>query len=177
MNSEVKSKSSPPYLLGLLGFIPVIGALVGLALILYGAIKYRNKWLVIIGIGCITVTVFVYTALFLYFKFGEIPKQQFLDIAKMQMTSLVKDIEFYKLQHGTYPNNLEELRKENKYALIYDASSGFGAESVLFNYEQIENHYILFSSGHDKLPNTPDDIYPDIPVSDTSKIGLIIRQH
>ena len=65
-NQERKAEnhSSPPYLLGLLGFIPMIGFFVGMGLTLYGYFKYKNNKLIIIGIACMMFTVAVYSSLY-----------------------------------------------------------------------------------------------------------------
>jgi hypothetical protein len=49
MQSEAAKKSKPPYLLGLVCIIPLVGAFVGFGLLLYGLIHYKDKWLSIIG--------------------------------------------------------------------------------------------------------------------------------
>ena len=50
LSDILKEVSKPPYLLGLLGFIPLVGFFVGIGLTLYGLIKYKNRKLVIIGV-------------------------------------------------------------------------------------------------------------------------------
>src|SRR5882762_4979457 len=102
-NTTSVQKSKPPYLLGLLCLIPLVGAFVGLGLLLYGVIKYKDKWLSIIGAFGIVFTVVVYSLLFYETKHATIFKQGFQDISQMQLNSLVKYVEFYKLQHGQYP--------------------------------------------------------------------------
>ena len=61
LSDILKEVSKPPYLLGLLGFIPLVGFFVGIGLTLYGLIKYKNRKLVIIGVFCMLFTVFVYS--------------------------------------------------------------------------------------------------------------------
>jgi len=55
--TTIRTKSKPPYLLGLLCIIPLVGAFIGLGLLLYGLIKYKDKWLSIIGAAGILWTV------------------------------------------------------------------------------------------------------------------------
>jgi hypothetical protein len=71
------TKSKPPYLLGLLCLIPLVGAFVGLGLLLYGLIKYKDKWLSIIGAAGILLTVLVYGSLFYAMKNAPIFKKGF----------------------------------------------------------------------------------------------------
>jgi hypothetical protein len=42
-----------------------------------------------------------------------------------------------------------------------------------FNYERVGDKYRLFSSGEDGIPNTEDDLFPQVTITDSSKIGLI----
>ncbi len=44
---------------------------------------------------------------------------------------------------------------------------------VFYNYEKIGDKYSLFSSGQDGIPNTKDDLFPQVTITDSSKIGLI----
>src|SRR5205809_6843783 len=113
-----QTKPKPPYLLGLLCLIPLIGGFVGLGLLLYGLIKYKDKWLTIIGAFGILWTIIIYSSLFYGMKHASIFKQGFGDISQMQLNSLVKNIEFYKLQHGQYPDSLEQLLNDDKLAPI-----------------------------------------------------------
>jgi hypothetical protein len=173
-NSTYPQKSNPPYLLGLLCLIPLVGAFVGLGLLLYGIIKYKDKWLSLIGAFGILFTVALYSGLFYYMKYGDLSKQGFASISQMQLNSLVRNIEFYKLQHGQYPDSLKQLRKEDPFVPIDDAIQTVqGRGYSEYNYKRFGEKYILFSSGQDGIPNTKDDLYPKIAIADSSKIGLI----
>lgn len=172
--TSLPTKSKPPYLLGLLCLIPLVGAFVGLGLLLYGIIKYKDKWLSIIGAAGILITVFVYGSLFYAMKNANIFKTGFADISQMQLNSLTKNIEFYKLQHGQYPDSLQQLLQDDKLAPITDAIQlNQQRQNSYYNYEKLGEKYRLFSSGQDGIPNTKDDFLPQIEVSDSTKIGLI----
>jgi hypothetical protein len=172
--ATLQTKPKPPYLLGLLCIIPLIGAFVGLGLLLYGLIKYKDKWLTIIGVSGIVWTIIIYSTLFYSMKHASIFKQGFADISQMQLNSLIKNIEFYKLQHGQYPDSLEQLLDDDKLAPITDAIQlNQQRQNDKYNYEKIGDKYLLFSSGQDGIPNTKDDLFPQVAVSDSSKIGLI----
>jgi hypothetical protein len=82
----------------------LVGTFVGLGLLLYGLIKYKDKWLSIIGAIGILFTVLVYGSLFYDMKNASIFKKGFVDISEMQLNSLAKNIEFYKL-HPTLCSN------------------------------------------------------------------------
>lgn len=174
MQNETVRQSKPPYLLGLLCLIPLIGAFVGLGLLLYGLIKYKDKWLSIIGAAGIIWTIIVYSTLFYAGKHAAVFQQGFENISQMQLNGLVKNIEFYKLQHGQYPDNLKQLLEDDKLAPINDAAQGMNSKGeTYYNYEKIGDKYALFSSGQDGIPNTKDDLFPQIAIADSSKIGLI----
>lgn len=85
-----------------------------------------------------------------------------------------KNIEFYKIQHGKYPDSLPQLLKDDEFAPIYDRTraSRLGSKLPLFNYEKVGDKYVLFSSGPDGVPNTKDDLHPTLAL-DSSKVGLI----
>lgn len=167
-------RSKPPYLLGLLCLIPLLGAFVGLAILLYAIIKYKDKWFGMIGAFGILFTVFIYGSLFYYMKNGDLSKKGFQEISQMQLNSLIKNIEFYKMQHGQYPDSLGQLLADDKLAPINDAiqSVQFRSNSN-YNYQRIGDKYTVFSSGQDGIPNTKDDLYPKVIISDSSKIGFV----
>ena len=172
----IAAKSKPPYLLGLLCLIPLVGAFVGLALLLYGLIRYKDKWLSIIGAAGIVWTIVVYSSLFYFGTHSSIARNGFASISQMQLNNLVKNIEFYKLEYGEYPDNLKQLLKDDKLAPINDPAQGMQIKQVsYFNYEKAGNKYTVFSSGQDGIPNTADDLYPKVNITDSSKIGLVIK--
>ena len=166
-----KEMNKPSYLLGLLGFIPLVGFFVGIGLTLYGLIKYKDKKLVIIGVFCMLFTVFVYS--FMIFgldKFSKV-KESWAELSQHQINELVKDVEYYKLQNGKYPESLNQLSNVN----IQDPVKGLNArEKDVFIYKNLGDKYLLFSVGLDGKPNTKDDIYPK--VKSNSNIGWIKTQ-
>ena len=91
----------------------------------------------------------------------------------MQLNSLVKNIEFYKLQNGVYPDSLKQLLIDDKVAPIHDPIAGMKSKrDNYFNYRKVNDNYTLFSSGPDGIPNTKDDLYPIIIINDSSRIGF-----
>ena len=140
------TKSKPPYLLGLLCLIPLVGAFVGLGLLLYGIIKYKDKWLSIIGAAGILWTFISYSALFYVGKHASVFRKGFEEISQMQLNSLVKNVEYYKLIHGQYPDSLKQLLEDDKLAPINDVVQGMRIrENSYYNYEKIGDGYSLFS--------------------------------
>lgn len=165
-------KNKPPYLLGLLCLIPLIGAFIGLGIFLYGIFRYKDKWLALIGVFGILLTVIIYSSLFYYMKNGDLSKKGFEDISQMQLNSLIKNVEFYKLEHGQYPDSLRQLLNNDKLAPINDAIQSVQMRrNNLYIYQNLGNKYLLFSSGQDGIPNTKDYLFPQILIDDSSKIG------
>lgn len=165
-----------PYLLGLLCLLPLIGAFVGVALILYGIFRYKDRLLVIIGSIGLIITVGAYSFLFYNLRYGKASARAFADISQKEINSLIKHIEFYKMQKGTYPDNLEQLRATDEMIIIADpllTRKMDKSMSINFHYQKLGNKYTLFSVGIDGMPNTPDDIYPFILESDKDKFGFI----
>ena len=166
-------KSRPPYLLGLLGLIPLVGFFVGVGLTLYGIFKYKDKILIIIGIACMIFTVAVYSSLYYVGFKSDLGKKGWEQHAQMQLNSLIKDIEFYKLEHGVYPDSLKQLEKENEFVFITDPTqSTQGRKNIYYNYKNIGDKYLLFSSGSDGISNSDDDIFPETQ-SENKNIGWI----
>ncbi len=166
--------SSPPYLVGLLCLIPLVGAFVGIVLIILGLVKYKDKLLTIIGAFGVLFTIGVYSFLFYYMKNGDLSKQGFAQISQMQLNSLIKNIEFYNIENGHYPDNLKDLLQKDNVVSIYDPIQTVQQrENTMYNYEKTGDKYQLFSSGEDGVPKTSDDLFPVVTISDSSRIGYI----
>ncbi len=174
MNIETdKYPPKPPYLLGLLCLIPFLGGLAGITLLVLGIVYYKNVWFSLIGGAGIILGIAAWLIAFSMVWHTSGVKNGFLQLSQMQLNELVKDVEFYKLQHGEYPYSLKQLSTHNAFANITDPSQAFNRHNIYYNYKKIGDKYTLFSSGADGLPNTKDDMYPQIAISDSSKIGLI----
>ncbi|MFD2147799.1 type II secretion system protein GspG [Mucilaginibacter antarcticus] len=98
----------------------------------------------------------------------------FINSNKNSLNSLVKEIEFYKIQNGKYPDNLQQLNLSNQFVNLHDPLLADSKKDT-FNYQLKSKGYTIFSSGIDKIPNTKDDIYPTLSI-DTAKMGLIIKR-
>ena len=162
-------KTTPPYKLGYLGLFPFVGFFVGIGLTLYGIFRYKDLKLTVIGIACILFTVLTYSALFLFGNYSGLGKAK-EQIAQTHLNSLIKDIEYYKNQNGTYPDSLKQLENKNEIVFINDPTqSELGND--YYNYKNLGDNYILFSSGSDQTQNTSDDLYPQI--KNLKKVGWI----
>jgi hypothetical protein len=175
MEFDIITKGSkPPYLLGLLCLTPLIGAFVGLGLLLYGLLKYKDKWLSMIGAAGIIWTIIVYSTFFYAGTHESIFEKGFADISQMQLNSLVKNMEYYESEHGQYPDSLEQLLNADKSAPIKGPIQGLQTkQNSPYNYERVDIKYLLLSSGQDGMPYIKDGLFPQLTITDTSKIGLI----
>jgi len=172
INTPIR-KSKAPYFLGILCLFPLIGAFVGLGLLIYSLAYYKDKWLTIIGAFGILFTIIIYSLFFYAANNLNVFKQSWVQITQMQLNSLVKNIEFYKLQNGVYPDSLKQLLIDDKVAPIHDQIAGMKSKrDNYFNYRKVNDNYTLFSSGPDGIPNTKDDLYPIIIINDSSRIGF-----
>ncbi|RYE51646.1 MAG: hypothetical protein EOP48_17930 [Sphingobacteriales bacterium] len=172
-SAKPTNSSKPPYLLGLLGFIPLVGAFVGVALILYGIFRYKDKWLVLVGVLGILFTFGAYATLTAVGKNIMKPGSMEIAMSKKQLVAVVKSVEFYKLQFGQYPDSLQQMPKD-QFTPIFDfTQSASNGQSIPFYYEKVGDRYWLCSKGLDKILGTEDDLYPLFFMADSSKFGLI----
>ena len=164
-----------PYALGGASFIPLLGVPVGIAAIVIGIIKRKvGGWkLIVLGSLGILLTIGLYGTLFYqgFVKRGGIYDELRGELTKNSLAILVKEIEFYKLNKGSYPESLNDLETDPSkgFVSIYDTSSvKIGMkEPKLFTYEKIdENSYYLSSDGIDGIPGTADDIFPAVDPSE-----------
>lgn len=165
--------------MGWLCLIPLVGGIIGIALILNGIFKYKNIKLTIIGALGLIFTVAIYSSIYFYSR-SDNGRRGFEPFAKSDLNNLMKNIEFYKMQHGVYPDSLKQLKNPKDDFLSIDDPlqvNNSKARNTYYNYQKVGNKYYLFSSGIDGIPNTKDDLYPDVYNVDTSKIGLIIKHH
>ena len=96
------------------------------------------------------VTVIVYSALFYVGFSSDAGKKGWAKIAQFQLNALVKDIEYYKLQNGNYPDSLKQMEKPNIIIYTEDPTQS-ELENSDYNYQKIGEKYILFSSGSDRI--------------------------
>jgi hypothetical protein len=88
--------------------------------------------------------------------FNDMQKQ----FTKEELNTAFKDVEFYKLQHGHYPDSLREVEHFRQRELFYQKTG---------------DKYWLFAVGEDKQPFTADDMYPTMDPADSAKFGLRLR--
>lgn len=167
------------YIVSGLSFIPLIGVFAGLIVILFGAIgKYKNKILIIIGACGILFSIILYSSLF-YFGFkhrGGTFDDLTVQMADHQLTDIVKEIEYYKIQYDVYPDSLNRLDTKNSFVFINDPilqKIDMKNKNPLYYYQVSDSGYYLFSVGFDGKPFTNDDILPKISCNEASRIGIL----
>ncbi len=167
------------YIASGLSFIPLVGIFVGLIVILFGAIgKFKNKILIIIGSCGILFSIILYSSLF-YFGFkhrGGTFDDLTVQMAENQLTNIVKELEYYKIQNDTYPDSLNHLDTENSFIFINDPilqKIDTKNKNPLYYYHVSDSGYYLFSVGFDGEPFTDDDLLPKISCEEADKIGIL----
>src|SRR5471030_1682346 len=111
---ENKSLGRFPFVVGGLSFIPMLGVLFGLVAIVWGLIarKRGGAKLALVGAAGIGFSIVLYGGLF-YFGFvqrGGIYDDLRARMAQNNLNALVQSVEFYKLNHGEYPDSLQILQ-------------------------------------------------------------------
>jgi ABC-type transport system involved in multi-copper enzyme maturation permease subunit len=166
------------YIVSGLSFIPIYGIIFGLIAILFGAIgKYKNKILIIVGSCGILFSIIMFSSLY---YFGVIQRGGTFDrlsvhMAESQLTNIVRELEYHKIQNGRYPDSLKHLGTKNSFVSIYDpilAKIDTKKSIPFYYYELKDSGYYLFSAGFDGTPFTDDDILPKITCEEARKIGI-----
>ena len=172
------------YATGALSFIPMIGIAFAAIAITWGIM--RRAWLLVgLGVGGILCTVALYGTLFYqgFYHRGGAFDQLRAQMAVSMLDSTVRDIEFYKLQHGHYPAALSELNTGKPKT---NMPSGFdptalqrpGSKDQYFFYEldPSGNFYFLRSVGPDGKPFTADDVVPTFSEEERRHTGLRLER-
>lgn len=157
-------------ILSFFSFFPLIGVILGIAAIVFGAIalyklkrdKNSGKRMAITGIILsifgILFTFILYGSLF-YFGFvakGGPFAEVKVEASKMILTQNAGYLELYKKSHGSYPKKLEDLSKKGYAAFPSDHY----LKPLFYKVSDDGRSYELRSLGPDGIFNTPDDIYP-----------------
>lgn len=181
LNKEAKHGTGAFVLAGV-SFIPLIGVFAGIICIINALVsrKTNSKLLGGLGFSGIIVSIILYGVV-LPNMFNSVNfSKQFEPHAVSAMTSLVRHVEYYKLQNNRYPNSMEELRsnlKEGEMVFSFDVSGpiSMGQRQRDFHYEVINDgtNYLLFGIGADAVPFTEDDIYPLIDANKDKNIGWL----
>lgn len=185
MSDENEKLGTLPFVLGGLSFIPLIGVIFGIITLIWGATtsKVGGRKLAMIGASGIAFTFIIYGSLFYFgvMQRGGVYDELRAQLGETTLTSLVQAIEFYKVQTGKYPENLEILREslpENSLVFVFDPTDvQTGGEQRYFHYAlEGDSSYYLLGVGPDGVPYTSDDLIPKMEISPNSNIGLLIHK-
>jgi hypothetical protein len=171
------------YVCGGLAFIPCLGVPFGVAAIVLGILRKARAPIILGALG-IAFTVILYGSLF---YFGMIQRGGIYDqlrgkLAVTMLDSTVKEIEYYKVQHGYYPKSLDDLADQEKdsFASSVDPTAiqrgGKADEKFFYQLDPSGKFYYLRSVGPDGIPFTADDILPSLPLSETQNTGLRLEK-
>jgi hypothetical protein len=147
-------------------FIPLIGLFFGGISIIISLFNFKRfKSLFIIGLSGILFTIIIYSTLY-YFGFkkrGGVYDELRTSMNITLLKEINREIDIYKLRHGTYPTDLYKIdTKENLILTIKDPIvemiDNYKGDS-LFHYQVKLDTFELFSVGLDGIPYTDDDIY------------------
>lgn len=183
LQPEKQSAGCLAYAIGGASFIPLIGVIFGVVAIVWGI--FRRVWsLVVLGVAGILFTIILYSALF-YFGFyqrGGVYDKLRSQLAVTMLNSAVKELEYYKLQHGHYPRSLRDIdtKDPKKLPVFTDPTSieRKGTNDPYFFYELDASgtSYFLRSVGPDGIPFTADDILPTISEDERKHTGLKLER-
>lgn len=168
----------PVHLVGILCLVPLLGAFAGIVLIILGLTHYKDRVFIVMGAIGVAITVSIYGSLIFFTMNSGAVKNGFAELTQTEVNDLVKTIEFFKVQNGQYPDSLQQLDiKGGSFVSIYDTMNDLkpGSKAAPYQYHKLGKKYLLFSVGVDGKPNTKDDIYPNLMVADTSKVGFISK--
>jgi hypothetical protein len=129
----------------------------------------------------VVLNVIGYAALFYV---GIAKKDIFADLtgrmAHENLRRAVREVEYWRLQHGSYPDSLAQLASSSvdaRLAPLYDHTVNVrDGRAPYFFYERAPDgtHYWLRARGPDEEPFTSDDVLPQLPDSERARTGLLL---
>jgi len=174
-SDEAKARRIAPW--GFLGLMPNFGVIAGLVLLYQGIIRFKSRLLIIIGVADILFTIVFWAAMRHWvFNSPSIVRME-KQLSQGQLNTIFKNVELYKIQHGDYPDSLQQIEDLRKDLWISDAlpRKGSRLKPDHYYYQKTGDKYWLFSVGEDGEPFTADDIYPTMNPADSTKFGLRLR--
>jgi hypothetical protein len=102
-SDQAKARRIAPW--GFLGLLPNFGAIAGLVLLYQGIIKYKSRLLIIIGLADILFTIVFWMAMRHWVFDGPVFTRLNKEMSQGMLNTVFKSVEFYKLQHGHYPDS------------------------------------------------------------------------
>ncbi|MFD2909596.1 hypothetical protein ACFSX9_12735 [Flavobacterium ardleyense] len=160
--TKVITKNQSIYWLGIAGFIPAVGLIIGGFLIHFGFKKKVNK-MIFIGLANILFNILI---MFLIFTNNNSNlKDSNSEFENHSLSEVAKGLDGFKSINGHYPDSLVELRTQN---ILFDDKGMFTERYFLFMkrsiklyYKKSANDYILKAYGADEIINASDPVYPE----------------
>lgn len=159
------------FYLSLLCLFPGFGILIGIVLLCYAIFVFRNLKLIFaillaVGGGILLLKLDEHY-LSQELKYGIDTGNGFSVLAEDDLDKIVQHLDLYKLQHGVYPDSLQQLKKQDPTLNIIDPLLGRNSAAhkfINYYYQKKDDSYVLFSSGIDGIPHTKDDLFPRKPL-------------
>lgn len=175
-SNQAKARRVAPW--GFLGLLPNFGVIAGLVLLYQGIVRLKSRLLIMIGLADILFTIVFWVAMRHWVFNGPVFTRLDKQMSQGMLNTVFKSVEFYKLQHGHYPDSLQQVEDIKGYVWITDPLShkGTSPQGGNFYYQKTGDRYWLFSVGEDGQPFTADDMYPAMNPADSTKFGLRLRK-
>jgi hypothetical protein len=152
------------YAISIWCLVPYFGIIVAIILIFYAIFSLRSK----IFLAVILVEI-VLNITITYFMFHQMDNRIFStppELVSYDLDNVVEKLELYKKIKGSFPDSLQQLKKEFPSVNIRDTlllSSVSKVKFAYYFYQKKGDKFILFSTGWDRVPFNDDDIYPHDP--------------
>lgn len=183
MGPAVKPKHGMiAFLVSLICFIPVLGIIFSLVYLIVATVssKSNSKYFALIALAGIGFN-------YLLFQYAQeklfedkVFYADFEPHAVSELTAIVRHIEYFKLQNGRYPHDLNELKatvKDGEMLTFVDFSAPRTALEPPreFHFELINegSNYLLFGIGQDNVLYSDDDVLPIIDKEKDQNIGWV----
>ncbi|MBP1673809.1 MAG: putative transrane protein [Bacteroidetes bacterium] len=129
----------------------------------------RSKNVFIIGGLIILIT---YLGVWINQKPEKIFKKTNIIRVQNNLNQIVKEIEYYKLKMGVYPDSLTQHDFKYSTNLAFRDIAPINKKILqLYQYRKIDQFYTLYSVGPDGIDKTNDDIFPIVKIDSISSIG------
>lgn len=147
-----------------LSFIPGIGLLFGLVIFIRG-ITDRNLKYFSIGILSLMATAVGWIIFGIFMDASEKNSGSNKFNTKNNLNQIVKELAYYKLKNGKFPDTLDSLKMQNNFLILIEIETNLNPFSDReirdIYYENRDSTFVLRTLGADGKPFTEDDVLPD----------------
>jgi hypothetical protein len=177
-SSSGGSKRSWPLLaLAVLAFVPGLGVIFGSAAVSWGLVSDRPRARLAIALGAVGALVQMLGGLGLALWMRDTPMAREIQAttARADLARLVSELDAYRTEAGRYPQSLQTLIGypiPRRLINIYDQSAGvFRQRPYTYRVAPDGRTFDLLAVGPDGVPDTPDDIRPQLADSILRRTG------